>query len=124
MSKKIGALFCFLGLTLTACAYTYVMPVSENSVELDVMAAPACGISGAQKLMLRDAAVATIQNNYDDFIFAPEAEMSNSYTNRRVVVEMFHDSDAGAANAISARTTLGGDWQNIVNNGFPSTCTS
>jgi hypothetical protein len=40
-----------------------------------------------------------------------------------IMVQMFHATDPNAANAISARAYLGGDWQNIVAKGFPQTCT-
>lgn len=40
-----------------------------------------------------------------------------------IVVQMFHASDPNAANAISARSYLGADWQKLVTKGFPRTCT-
>lgn len=39
-----------------------------------------------------------------------------------ITVQMFHDDDPGAANAIQARTTLGPNWQDVAANGFPKTC--
>ena len=40
-----------------------------------------------------------------------------------IVVQMFHASDPNSANAISARSYLGADWQKLVAKGFPKTCT-
>lgn len=55
---------------LGACASSTTTRLAQNIVRIDVSAAPACGSSGARKLVTRMAAVETIRLGYDKYYIA------------------------------------------------------
>lgn len=139
--------FAFLP-TLGACTHTGVMQLSNNVVEITAVAAPACGVLGAQDVASKDAAIATIQHGFDSYIIMDGQASDNvgavgyiqqSYNSgpysyntstpiiggtykQGIFVRMFHANDPGSDNAISAKDILGTNWQQIASSGFPSTC--
>ncbi|MCA0930173.1 hypothetical protein [Ruegeria profundi] len=55
---------------LGACASTSTTQLVSNIVRIDASAAPACGASGARKLVTKMAAVETIRLGYDKYYIA------------------------------------------------------
>lgn len=53
---------------LAGCARTSVMPLSADTVQITVSAAPVCGAAGAQSVAVKQAAVETIRQGFDRFI--------------------------------------------------------
>lgn len=121
------------------CAGASTIPLAQDTVQITARAAPICGAVGAEKIAIRQAAVETIRRGYDRFIVL-NAQAGGTYAgstpivvqrlgggmamasggtpmiapNQGLVVKMFKDSDPAASNALSARDTLGADWQDQV----------
>lgn len=57
-------------LAMAACVSTDVTQLSRNQFIISTSAAPACGTSGARRVVNRMAAVETIRQGYDRFIIA------------------------------------------------------
>lgn len=139
-----------LAMLAGACARSSVLPVAADTVRITTSAAPICGGSGAQSVALRRAAIETINRGYDGFIIVGAAEANNvqlvgtggtvrmsgnmaTYTpnapivmgshDQGLVVKMFKAGDPNGANAVSARATLGSNWQETVKQGTLTTCT-
>ena len=83
-------------LTLCACAQSSTMPMTADTFQLLTSAAPVCGRWGYPII--------------------------GGKHNQALVVRMFKDGDPRGANAISARGTLGRDWQEAVKEGATTTC--
>lgn len=62
---------------VAACASTDVTPLSRNEFLITTSAAPACGTSGARRVVTRMAAVQTIRNGYDRFVIAGARTQNN-----------------------------------------------
>lgn len=62
---------------LAGCASTSVTPMSANQVMITTSAAPACGISGAQKVAAQMAAVETLRRDFERFTIAGMASQNN-----------------------------------------------
>ncbi|WP_170481216.1 hypothetical protein [Ruegeria arenilitoris] len=62
---------------LGACASSTTTQLAQNVVRIDVSAAPACGSSGAKKLVARMAAVETIRLGYDKYYIAAMDAQNN-----------------------------------------------
>ena len=58
----------FSVLLLSACATTTVTQMARNQIMLSTSAAPACGVSGAQLVATRMAAVETIRHGFSRFV--------------------------------------------------------
>lgn len=152
--QKIPLIILVLGLLLSGCASSSTIPLSKNMVQISTSAAPACGMRGAQKMALRQAAVETINRGFDSFIIvggqgssqlvgmtpattyttgSATAHGTRNYAQaygsatsttyggmpmyshgQGLTVRMFKPGEPGSDNAISARQTLGPDWQEIV----------
>lgn len=146
MVKKCLALVAILAsLSLVGCSKATVVPVSSNMVRVMVDAHPSCGPTGAQKLAVDTAAVATIQGGYDRFrvlAFNDRSVSSGVWTipqtttfqgntaitgpgfsgiarrhHNALQVQLFRDGDPEGADAIDARRHLGVDWQKKVKRG-------
>ena len=74
---KRAALITTIAISLTACASTSTTRLSQNMVQIDVSAAPACGRTGAIRLVNRMAAVETIRLGYDKYLIAGQDSQSN-----------------------------------------------
>jgi len=129
---RVAALCVALG----GCAGASTVPLSQDTVQITARAAPICGAVGAEKIAVRQAAVETIRRGYDRFIVL-NAQAGGTYAgstpivvqrlgggvamasggapmiapNQGLVIKMFKDGDPAAANALSARDSLGPDWQ-------------
>lgn len=72
---------CLLGvgavLALAGCASTSVTPMSANQVMITTSAAPACGVSGAQKVAAQMAAVETLRRGFERFTIAGMSAENN-----------------------------------------------
>ncbi|MBU2581135.1 MAG: hypothetical protein KJ622_05390 [Alphaproteobacteria bacterium] len=66
-----------LSLGLAACAHATVIPLSNDTIQITSAAAPVCGMTGAQKVALRGAAVETIKRGYDRFLITGGAYANN-----------------------------------------------
>ena len=62
---------------LIGCARTSVMPLTADTVQITVEAAPVCGQTGAQKVALKTAAIETINRGYDRFVIAGGSYQDN-----------------------------------------------
>jgi hypothetical protein len=149
-------------LALAACAKTSAMPMAADTVQLSTSVAPICSAHSALPIVLRRAAIETINRGYDRFaILASQAQadfagylpgsatttgggtvfatgnmatmQGSSYTThsppipmightKSVIVKMFRDGDPAGANALSARASLGPDWQKILNESSTTIC--
>lgn len=126
-------------LVLAGCAGTSTIPLSQDSFQITASAAPICGALGAQQVAFKQAAAETIRRGYDRFqIMGGQASASVVGTtpifvdrtgygsavvsggqplvahDQGLFVKMFRDGDPAGANALSARDTLGPEWQEIV----------
>ncbi|MGN6117746.1 MAG: hypothetical protein ACTHN2_19760 [Nitrobacter sp.] len=128
-----------LCVALGGCAGASTIPLAQDTVQITARAAPICGAVGAEKIAIRQAAVETIRRGYDRFIIL-NAQAGGTYAgstpivvqrlgggvtmasggapliapNQGLVVKMFKDGDPAASNALSARDSLGADWQEQV----------
>lgn len=68
----IGVVFAIGGCTRTA-----VMPVADNTFEITASAAPVCGAAGAQAVVSRDAAIATLKNGFDSYMILDGQSQDN-----------------------------------------------
>lgn len=120
-----------LAIALAACSKTNVVPLSADSIRVAVDAIPACGSTGAQKLAVDTAAVATVRRGFDRFAivsFSERSDASGVFTSpgfagiaRRhrsaIQVKLFRHGAAGSEQTIDARLHLGPDWAKKVKNG-------
>ena len=145
-----------LGILLIAlasgCVDTNTTQLSQNTIRVDVSAAPACGRTGAVRMVNKISAVETLRLGYDKYVIAQSASQDNvrvvgyntqtygsygygnfnasSYATPIVggsrdaagIVTMFNASDPPGRQAIDARQQLGPDWKEIVAKGAPSVC--
>ena len=118
---------------LTACAETSVTAMSRDTFKVQTNAAPACGPTGARNLAYKAAAIEVIRKGGDLYIIGGDRSdtgmtgdiFSGMYQNyaQGIVVRMINKNSNEANNALSARETLGVDWQEQVTEGVPNTCT-
>jgi hypothetical protein len=124
MSKLVIALVA--ATALAGCA---------NTFQVTTTAAPICGAEGAQQIALKRAAIETIRRGYDKFVIVggqggPSVVGhtpvyvygSAAYGGAPMVahgqgLKVFRDGDPAAENALSARQTLGPDWQEAAKKG-------
>jgi len=95
-------------------------------------AAPACGPAGARNVAFKTAAVEVIRKGGDKFVIQGDHSDSSLQGNifagfqqnysQGMVVRMVPEGSPEARNALSARETLGAEWQKIVAKGAPTTC--
>jgi hypothetical protein len=124
---------------IAACAQTSVQPLSQTMFKVATTAAPACGAKGARDVAYRTAAIEVIKRGQDRFIIMADQSGSElagmtysqygglqTYNSnlQNMVVQVLATGDPQYANGLSARTTLGADWQAIVAEGAPTTCTA
>lgn len=126
-----GATFALLA--VGACTSTSVQPMSKDTFKVATDAAPACGSAGARNVAFTAAAIEVIRKGGDKFIILGDntdtgltgnifsGTLMNNYS-QGMVVKMVAEGSAEAVNALSARETLGADWQTVVAEGVPNTC--
>jgi hypothetical protein len=123
---------------LAGCASTEVQPLTATAFAISTTAAPACGASGARKVANQAAAIEVVKRGGDRFIFVSQNANSqisgvniNPYAglqvyrsnNQGLVVQMLSKGQPGYNNSLSARQILGPEWESIVAQGVPATCT-
>lgn len=123
---------------LSGCASTDVQPLTATSFAISTTAAPACGASGARRVANQAAAIEVIKRGGDRFVFVSQNANSqvsgvsvNPYAglqvyrsnNQGLVVQTVAKGQPGYSNSLSARQILGPDWEGIVAQGTPATCT-
>lgn len=124
--------------TLSGCARSTTMSMSQDTFQITASAAPICGPNGAQKVAIRQASAETIRRGYDKFMIAGAGASQSvvgatpifvqpiggggviAYggapmisSGQTLVVKMFRDGDPAGANALSARSELGPRWQEL-----------
>ena len=63
--------------TLSACTKSTAIPLSADTVQITTSAAPVCGVTGAQAVALRRAAIETINRGFDRFIIVGGGYQNN-----------------------------------------------
>ncbi|WP_113913506.1 hypothetical protein [Roseovarius dicentrarchi] len=119
-------------LAIAGCAETSVQPMSKDTFKVQTHAAPACGPTGARNLAFKAAAIEVIRKGGDAFIIEGDHTASgmtgdvfsgfNQNFQQGMVVRMIPSNSPQAKNALSARSTLGANWQEVVAKGVPNTC--
>lgn len=111
-------------LLVAACAQTSVQPMARDTFKVDTQAAPACGPQGARTVAFRTAAIEVIRRGHDKFVIVKDTSQSlYGGHGQGMVVKVIPEGSPRAGNALSARTTLGPDWRQMVAEGAPQTCT-
>ena len=77
MKMLVEALGFSVVVLVSACASSTSTRLAQNIVRIDVSAAPACGSSGARRLVNRMAAVETIRLGYDKYYIAAMDSQNN-----------------------------------------------
>lgn len=114
-------------MALSACAETAVQPMAQDTFKVATTAAPACGAAGARNVNFRAAAIEVIRRGYDKFVIVGDQTDMDGWTgtfSQGMIVRVIPERSSEVRNALSARATLGADWQAIVTEGVPLTCTS
>lgn len=127
MTIRLPLAAVFLALTVAACTETTVQPMSRDTFKVATTAAPACGPSGARNVNFRAAAVEVIRKGGDRFIVVGDDTGYDGWSgvhSQGMVVRMIPANSPEARNALSARETLGANWQEYVAKGVPNTCTT
>lgn len=119
-------------LAVAACAQTQIQPMSKDTFKVATHAAPACGPAGARNVAFKSAAIEVIRKGGDKFLILGDQTDSglqgnfysgfNQNYSQGMVVKVVAEGSAEARNALSARETLGADWQEVVAKGAPTTC--
>lgn len=109
-------------LALSACATTDVQLLTASSFKIVTRAAGACGPSGARKVANQVAAIEVIKRGGDKFVFVSDQTGKARRYEQSLVVQMLELGDAGYGDALSARSVLGPNWQEIISKGIPNTC--
>lgn len=124
---KLGLL-----LAVAACTQTQIQPMTKDTFKVATHAAPACGPAGARNVAFKSAAIEVIRKGGDKFVIVGDQTDSgmqgdifsgfHQNYSQGMVVKMIPEGTREAANALSARETLGADWQTLVSKGAPTTC--
>lgn len=135
---RTSCLAVVVALLVAGCAETSIQPLTQTSFKVATQAAPACGAQGARDVAFKSAAIEVIKRGGDRFIIVGDQSGSritggsfNAYGGfqtyssnlQDMVVQMVPKTDPQYGNALSARQTLGADWQAIVSKGTIQTCT-
>ncbi len=112
-------------LLVAACAQSSIQPMSQDTFKVATTAAPACGPNGARNVAFRTAAVEVIRRGGDKFVLVGDTNTSNVWSgahDQSMIVRVIPQQSAEARNALSARAQLGADWQAVLAEGAPTTC--
>ena len=124
-------------LFLAGCVETSVQPLTQTSFKISKEAEDMCGSKGTREVAFREAAVEVIRRGADRFVVVGDQSRSavtggvfttyggfQTYgTNSQdMVIQIVQRGDPAYSNALSARQTLGPDWQEIVAKGSSGTC--
>lgn len=129
---KTTAIILAASTFLSACAFNSVQQLSTDTFQVSVTSAPICGRSGAVNVSQHIAAVEVIKRGQDRFLivnaqsgsefggFAVGVPMARGQ--QSIIVKMPAADDPDFARSLSARQTLGPDWERAVRKGRPGTC--
>ncbi|WP_412562808.1 hypothetical protein [Thalassobius sp. MITS945101] len=123
--QSVATLFA-VALAVAGCAQSTVQQLSQSSFKVSTTAAPACGPQGARNVAFKTAAVEVIRKGGDLFIIEGDNANYDGWSgihSQGMVVRIIKRGSSGASDALSARQVLGADWQSIVAEGVPDTCT-
>lgn len=112
--------------TMSACVQSSIQAMSQDTFKVATTAAPACGPNGARNVAFKTAAVEVIRRGADKFILVGDTSKSDFWSGshgQSMVVKIIPENSPEARNALSARGQLGSDWQAIIAEGVPTTCT-
>jgi hypothetical protein len=122
---------------VAACATTDVQPLTATSFAVTTEADSSCTGASIRQIASQAAAIEVIKRGGDRFIITGQGSDSqlsgmtyagygnwNSYgtTQQQLVVQMVERGQANYANALSARTILGADWEAKVAKGPAISC--
>ena len=119
-------------LMVAGCAQTQIQPMTQDTFKVATHAAPACGPAGARNVAFKSAAIEVIRKGGDKFVLLGDQTDSGlqgdffsgfqqNYS-QGMVVKLIPENSPEAKNGLSARATLGADWQALVAKGAPTTC--
>lgn len=124
-------------LLVAGCVETSVQPLSQTSFKISTEAEDVCGSKGTREIAFREAAVEVIRRGADRFVVVGDQSKSavtgavfttygglQTYgiNSQDMVIQIVRQGDPEYSNALSARQTLGPDWQEIVAKGSSGTC--
>lgn len=124
-------------LIVVGCVETSVQPLTQSSFKISTEAEDMCGAKGTRQITFREAAIEVIKRGADRFIVVGDQSRSaitggmfttyggfDSYgTNTQdMVIQIVTKGDPRFGDALSARQTLGPDWQAIVAKGPSASC--
>ena len=130
MTRNTYILLC--ALLFAGCAETSIQPLTQSTFKVATVSE--CGAKGTRDIAFRAAAIEVIKRGGDRFIVAGDGSSSavtggqylgygNFQTygvnNQDMIVQLRPNTDS---EALSARNTLGTDWQRIVAEGIPEMC--
>ncbi len=126
-------------MALVGCVETSVQPLTQTSFKISTEAEDLCGAKGTREIAFREAAIEVVKRGADRFIVMGDQSKSeitggmfNTYggfdtyeTNTQdMVIQIIQKGDPRMRDALSARQTLGPDWQAIVAKGSADSCLS
>jgi hypothetical protein len=124
-------------MALVGCVETSVQPLTQSSFKISTQAEDMCGAKGTREIAFREAAIEVIKRGADRFIVVGDQSRSeitggmfttyggfDTYgTNTQdMVIQIIQKGDPRMKDALSARQTLGPDWQAIVAKGSADSC--
>lgn len=124
-------------LFIAGCVETSVQPLSQSSFKISTEAEDMCGAKGTREIAFREAAIEVIKRGADRFVVVGDQSRSaitggmftdyggfNTYgTNTQdMVIQIVQKGDPRFSDALSARQTLGPDWQATVAKGSAASC--
>lgn len=134
MRTVISTLFTLI---VAGCVETSVQPLSQSAFKISTEAEDMCGAKGTRQIAFKEAAIEVIKRGADRFIVVGDQSRSaitggmfTTYggfdtfgTNTQdMVIQIVQKGDPRFTDALSARQTLGPDWQSIVAKGSSGTC--
>lgn len=123
---KFNSLALVAAFAIAGCAQSTVQQLSQSSFKVSTSAAPACGPQGARNVAFKTAAVEVIRKGGDLFIIEGDDTSFDGWSGvhqQGMVVRLIERGSSRASDALSARQVLGAEWQSIVAEGTPDTCT-
>lgn len=130
-------LCAWLTVFVAGCVETSVQPLTQSSFKISTEAEDLCGAKGTREIAFREAAIEVIKRGADRFVVVGDQSKSeitggmfttyggfDTYgTNTQdMVIQIIQKGDARMNDALSARQTLGPDWQAIVAKGSADSC--
>ncbi|MDP3264315.1 MAG: hypothetical protein U1E06_04790 [Tabrizicola sp.] len=130
-------IFAGLLVFVAGCVETSVQPLTQSSFKISTEAEDLCGAKGTREIAFREAAIEVIKRGADRFVVVGDQSkteitggMFTTYggfdtygTNTQdMVIQIIQKGDPRINDSLSARQTLGADWQAIVAKGSADSC--